>query len=156
MKRILKLSMLVAGLLLIGDFAYAHDDVNINYSKLPERAKAFVAKHFGTNPNVEEVEYVSSADVYILELRNGYDIKFDKGGKVIEIDSPERKDIDVTIVKDILPERAINYLSENRMLDDVEEIKISHKGDFLVEINKIVNDGKLRFDSSGKLINRRH
>ena len=93
MKRIGKLMALMAGLVLMANTAYA-DDVNVSYSELPQDAKAFITKHFGQNAKVQEVEYEQMEDVYTVELRNGYDIKFDKAGKVVEVDSPDMKDIE--------------------------------------------------------------
>lgn len=154
MKGRVKILMLVASVLFANTVAYADDDVHITYAELPQKAKLFMEKHFGANTPTTEIEYENATGVYVVELRNGYDIKFNSDGKVIEIDSPDRGDIAETIVKDILPAKAVVYLTDKRLLDDVDEIKVHRNGDFSVEIDKVMNDRKLRFDSSGNLRKR--
>ncbi len=151
MKRIGKLMALMAGLVLMANTAYA-DDVNVSYSELPQDAKAFITKHFGQNAKVQEVEYEQMEDVYTVELRNGYDIKFDKAGKVVEVDSPDMKDIEVAIVKDVLPAKAVDFLSKKKLLDDVDDIKVLRRGGFIVETDKMMQERDFRFSSDGSLI----
>lgn len=135
--------------------AHADDDVNIGYSELPLGARMFIEKYFGTSPNTEEIEYKDAPGVYAVELRNGYDVKFGRDGKVIEIDSPDMKDIDEAIVRDILPVKAVKFLEEKKLLDDVDEIRVQRNGGYLVEVDKIASDRKYRFDSDGKLQERK-
>ncbi len=154
MKGQIRFLILVVTLLFSNSMINA-DDVNISYSELPGKAKSFMEKHFGANVKAYEIEYENASGIYAVELRNGYDIKFNAEGGVIEIDSPDRKDMEEAIVKDLLPVKAINYLVEQRILDDVEEIKIRRDGSFFVEIDKVINDRKLRFDKDGNLSNRK-
>lgn len=91
-------------------------------------------------------------DVYTVELRNGYDIKFDKAGKVVEVDSPDMKDIEVAIVKDVLPAKAVDFLSKKKLLDDVDDIKVLGRGGFIVETDKMMQERNFRFSSDGSLI----
>lgn len=152
MKRKIRLLALAVGVIFIGNIAHADDDVNVAYAELPQKAKVFIEKHFGTNPATQEIEYKDVSGVYTVELKNGYDIKFNAVGKVIEIDSPDRKDIDEAIVKDILPAKIVTYLTTENLIDDVDEIKVQRNGGYMMEIDKISKDRKLRFDETGNLI----
>lgn len=150
MKKIARLLTVLAGVALACNVAYA-DDINIVYEELPQKAKTFITKHFGTNPKIQEVEQDQMTGVYTVELRSGYDIKFDKKGAVVEIDSPDLKDMDTAIVKELLPAKAVSYLIKKKYLSDVDEIKLLRNGDFIVEIDKAMKDRVYRFDKSGNL-----
>ena len=93
--------------------------------------------------------------VYTVELRNGYDLKFNSKGAILEIDSPDRSDIKSTIAKDVLPSKIITYLIDKSLLNNIDEIKILRNGDYMVEIDKIMNSRKLRFDKDGQLVKQR-
>ena len=155
MNRKLRLLALALGVVVMSNVAYADDDVNISYAELPQNAKVFIEKHFGNNPATKEVEYKDVLGVYTVELRNGYDLKFNSEGEIIEIDSPDRSDIKSTIAKDVLPSKIITYLSDKNLLNNIDEIKILRNGDYMVEIDKIMNSRKMRFDKDGKLITHR-
>lgn len=155
MNRKLRLLALALGVVVMSNVAYADDDVNISYAELPQNAKVFIEKHFGNNPATKEVEYKDVSGVYTVELRNGYDLKFNSEGKILEIDSPDRSDVKSTIAKDVLPSKIITYLSDKNLLNNIDEIKILRNGDYMVEIDKIMNSRKMRFDKDGNLITHR-
>lgn len=155
MKGKVKTLIMTVSVLLASSVAYADDDVRIGYAELPQKAKSFIEKHFGADTPTHEIEYENMSGVYTVELRNGYDIKFNSDGKVIEIDSPDREDIAESIVKEILPAKAVVYLKDKGILDDVDEIRLHRNGDFMVEIDKIMNDTKIRFDSIGNVVHRK-
>lgn len=154
MKEKIRIMILAVAFMLSGSVMYAGDDVNISYLELPQKAKSFIEKHFGANPEVFEIEHENTSGIYSVELRNGYDLKFNGMGNLIEIDAPDRKDIDESIVRDVLPTKAVDYLVEQRISDDVEEIKVNRDGGYYVEVDKILNDRKLRFDKNGNLSKR--
>lgn len=151
----LRLLALALGAVVMSNVALADDDENISYVELPENAKAFIEKHFGNNPATKEVEYKDVSGVYTVELRNGYDLKFNSKGAILEIDSPDRSDIKSTIAKDVLPSKIITYLTDKSLLNNIDEIKILRNGDYMVEIDKIMNSRKLRFDKDGQLVKQR-
>lgn len=131
------------------------DDIRIkDVSALPEASQAFLKKHFGAKYSVHEMEFDRMDDVYSVELRNGYEVKFNTKGKVLEVNSPDHKDISIDIVKDVLPEKAITYLKNEGLLDDVDEITVLPSGGYLVDIEKIVGDIDLKFDKEGNLLKR--
>ena len=149
MKRVL---MLALSIVMMSGFMYA-DDRNIDYSKLPLKARSFLEKHFGKTPSTREVE--QECDGYSVELRNGYDVKFDIEGKLVEIDSPDRKTLSQSIAKDVLPLLAIKYLQGKDVLGKINEIKVLRNGDYVVEIDQIVNDYKIMFDHHGDVKKRK-
>lgn len=151
MKKIARLLAVVMSVVISWGTAYADDDIRLGYEELPQKAKTFITKHFGTAPKIQEIEFDRVENEYSVELRNGYDIKFDKKGAVVEIDSPDMKDLKTTIVKDILPSKAVSYLIKEKSLGDVDDIKVLPNGDYLVEIDKMTKDKNLRFDKTGKL-----
>ena len=145
MKRILVLAI---SIVLINSLAYA-DDVNVDYSELPAKARAFLEKHFGKTPATKEVEQEQKG--YSVELRNGYDVKFNDVGELMEIEAPDRKDISQGIITDVLPAKAVKYLKGKGLLGKIDDIKILKNGDYIVEIDKMVNDYKIRFDRNGTI-----
>lgn len=155
MNRKLRLLALALGVVVMSNVAYADDDVNISYTELPQNAKVFIEKHFGNNPATKEVEYKDVSGVYTVELRNGYDLKFNSEGKILEIDSPDRSDVKSSIAKDVLPSKIITYLNDKNLLNNIDEIKILRNGDYVVEIDKIMNSRKMRFDKDGQLVTHR-
>ena len=82
-------------------------------------------------------------------------MKFDRDGKLIEVEAPSRRTVSQTIAKDVLPAKAMEYLQEKGVADRINDIEILHNGDYLVEIDRIVNEYKLRFDSNGNVEKKR-
>lgn len=155
MKTRFKLLLVLLSVITLSGIAYAHDDVPVAYNELPQKAKAFIVKHFGDSPRIHEIEYDEPEGVYSVDMQNGYDIKFNKAGNVIEVDSPDIKDLTIAIVKDLLPPNAISYLKNADFLDDVDDIKVLRKGGFIVDIDKMMSsDVTLHFDSKGNLVKR--
>lgn len=143
MKRILVLAISVV---FINGLVYA-DDANVDYSELPAKARVFLEKHFGKSPATKEVEREQKG--FSVEMRNGYDVKFNAVGELVEIEAPDRKDISQSILNDVLPAKAVKYLKDKDLLGKIDDIKILKNGDYIVEIDKMVNDYKIRFDRNG-------
>jgi hypothetical protein len=152
MKTIRRILVLVLMAVVASGVAYA-DEKKIDYSALPVKARAFLETYFGKQPKVREVEM--EREGYSVELRNGYDVKFDRDGKLIEVEAPSRRTVSQTIAKDVLPAKAMEYLQEKGVADRINDIEILHNGDYLVEIDRIVNEYKLRFDSNGNVEKKR-
>lgn len=150
------LTLLISGMMMFGGVAYADDDVNISYNELPQTAKTFIEKNFGANPATKDVEYENASGAYSVELRNGYDFKFDSAGKLIEIDSPDRGEIAQSIVEQVLPAKAVAYLKTAKLIGNVDEIDVLRDGGYKVEVEKTVMGFKtaeryLWFDKDGKM-----
>ena len=145
MKRIL---VLITGVALASVALHADED-NMNYNELPEAARVFLEKHFGKNPMAKEIEHEHSR--FSVELRNGYEMEFDSAGKLLEVDSPDRNNLTQGILNDVLPAKAVNHLREKGVLKQVDDVKILRNGDYLVGIDKMVNDYTIRFDNNGEL-----
>lgn len=150
MKRMTAILSVATAMVLLCGLSASADDVRVNYSELPAKAKSFVAKYFGETPSVREVEL--DGGEYTVELRNGYEVKFNSAGDPIEIDAQGKKKLDVDMVKALLPSRAVDYLSKKKLLNDVDEIKFVRGGGYVVEIDKMMKERKLRFDSEGHLV----
>lgn len=146
------LTMAFASIFLLGTAVYAGDDVRINYSQLPADAQKFITTYFGANPATKEVEHELTTGEYSVELRNGYDMTFDSTGKLIEIDSPDRKAILVKIVKAVLPAKAVDYLQKQNLINNVDDIKVLRNGGFVVDIDKWNHDKEYRFDAEGNFV----
>ena len=151
MKTIKRALIIVLGIVLVGGFAHADDRI-VDYSELPVKSRSFLEKYFGRVPSVREVE--RDYDGYEVELRNGYDVKFNADGVLVEIDSPHRRNVLQRIVNDVLPAKAITYLVENDMIDKVDDIKLYQNGEYVVKINRALNDFKIKFDREGNVLKR--
>lgn len=120
-------------------------------TSLPEVSQQFIAKHFGSNVKVREYERDAEDNTYNVELRNGYEFEFDAQGALVEVSAPDRKDIAVGIVTDILPANAVNYLDVEDRLDDIDDIKVLRTGEYYVSIDKALADVNYWFDKDGNL-----
>ena len=87
-------------------------------------------------------------------MKNGHELKFDEKGNLLEIDSPDRSNLDRALVTDILPEKAVEYLKEKDVFGKVDEITILRNGDYVVDIDRIANDFIIRFDVKGNVKNK--
>lgn len=152
MKKMKRTIMLALGLILMSSVMYA-DDVKIDYSQLPPKARHFMEKHFGRVPDVKDVEQERAE--YSVELRNGYEIDFDADGRLLEINSPDRKDLELKVIKDILPDKAVKHLQDENVINRVDDIKILRNGDFVVEIDTLVSEYNIHFNGKGDVVKTR-
>ena len=150
MKKNLKLLLVLLGVMTFGGVAVAHDDVPVAYDELPQKSRMFIEKYFGENPVVREAECENG--IFTVELKDGHDLKFNREGDWIDVESPDMKNLKVSMVKALLPEKAVEYLSIKSLLDEVDEIMKMQNGGYLVEIDKLMNDSKIRFDKNGKVV----
>ncbi len=151
----LKIVVLTLCLFITKNVAYADDDVNISYNGLPETSRMFIEKHFSGDSQTREIEYENESGVYKVEMNNGYEIKFNSKGRVIEVDSPKGRSIDEILAKAVLPAKIVNQLTAERLLDDIDEIKVLRDGGYLIEIDKYSKNKKMRFDSDGNFVKGR-
>lgn len=152
MKKMIFLVALAVGLMVLAFNVQADDDVRVSYSKLPAKAKTFIETYFGANPKTREIERETWSGNFSVDLRNGYDVKFDSEGRLIEIDSPDHSNIAPKIIKGILPAKAVQYLQGENILDNVDDIKVLRDGSYLVDIDVRFGDREYRFDTSGNLL----
>lgn len=155
MKRITSLLTIALGALFVfSGVVYAKGEVRVTFSRLPEKAKIFITTYFGAKPKTKEMELDKKTGEYSVELRNGYEMKFDSDGKLIEIDSPDRAGSVVSqkIINAVLPAKAVQYLQTKNYIDNVDEIKVLSTGGYEVDIDQRGTDIDLYFDSNGNLI----
>lgn len=91
-------------------------------SKLPDKAKSFINKHF-KDVAVRTCERYYAKGKYEVELVNGVDLDFNTKGEIIEIDAPGNTVLAQSIVKDILPHKAYSRLEQDGLADNVESIE---------------------------------
>lgn len=91
-------------------------------SKLPDKAKSFIDKHF-KDVAVRTCERYYAKDKYEVELVNGVDLEFNSKGEITEIDAPGNTVLAQTVVKDMLPRKAYDRLVSDGMVDNVESIE---------------------------------
>ena len=102
-------------------------------SKLPDKAKSFINKHF-KDVSVRTCERYYAKDKYEVELVNGVDLEFNSKGEVIEIDAPGNTVLAQTIVKDVLPHKAYSRLEKDGLVDNVESIEFKKGKVYEVEL----------------------
>lgn len=91
-------------------------------SKLPDKAKSFINKHF-KDVAVRTCERYYAKDKYEVELVNGVDFEFNSKGEIVEIDTPGNTVLAQSVVKDILPHKAYARLENDGMIGNVESIE---------------------------------
>ena len=104
MKSFLKISLTVALIATISFFAMA--DRNIPVSTLPSAAKTFINKHYS---DAKAYNCEKDFSEYDVDLSNGVDLKFNKKGKLIRIES-DRGVIAQSVLNAILPAKAVSIL----------------------------------------------
>ena len=82
-----------------------------NYSQLPEKARAFIAKHF-KDIGIRKCEKYFAKGKYEVELSNGVDLEFNTDGNLIEIDAPGDMMLPVAVVKICFLRKHMNVLQK--------------------------------------------
>ena len=143
MKRFLSVFLAVAVVSAISFVAMA--DRNISSNELPKEAKAFINKHYN-GASIYECE-IDDFD-YNVELSNGVDLEFNSKGKLIKIDA-DHGVIAQSVLKAILPAKAMQYLSGQGLADRVDEVQF-RRNTIVVDINNS-RDHEIRFNLDGSV-----
>ena len=141
MKRFLSVFLAVAVFSAIGFVAFA--DRNISSNELPKEPKSFINKHYN-GVSIYECE-IDDLD-YNVELSNGVDLEFNSKGKLIKIDA-DHGVIAQSVLKSILPAKAMQYLTKEGLADRVDEVQFRRKT-IVVDINNS-RDHEIRFNLDG-------
>lgn len=141
MKRFLSVFLAVAVFSAIGFVAFA--DRNISSNELPKEAKLFINKHYN-GASIYECEIDNKE--YNVELSNGVDLEFNSKGKLIKIDA-DHGVIAQSVLKSILPAKAMQYLTKEGLADRVDEVQFRRKT-IVVDINNS-RDHEIRFNLDG-------
>lgn len=163
MKAHLLLSIAAAALIMAGPSASAQGAPQVNngmpgivmagsqnYSKLPEKARKFIEKHF-KNATVSKCEQYFAKGTYEVELSDGLDIEFNNKGQVIEIDAPDNAYLNATVVKELLHRGSYDRLAKDGLQDKVESIEFRKGRAVEVEVG-IKGPDTYIFDLNGMLI----
>lgn len=154
-KIIRKILPAVAVLLMAGSIhVNAQRVASVENSDLPEAAKTFLKKHFN-GVAIHEYDKKFWSNSYELELSDGTDIDFDSKGRCTEVSAPDDKLLDVALVRELLPAAACLTLTNDNLLESVEEIEYNPSKGYKVEVRHGSLDD-YRFDTGGKLIKVTH
>ncbi len=116
-------------------------------SQLPEKATKFIDKHF-KNVGISKCEKYFAKGKYEVELVNGIDLEFDSKGNILEIDAPGNTVLPATVVKDIIPSKAYERLSNDGFSAMVESIEFNRGKVYEIELN-IPGPDTFVFDING-------
>lgn len=143
MKRFFKIFTVIAIISAIGFVAFA--DRHISSNDLPNDAKTFLNTHYsGISIYDCEIDDFN----YDVDLSNGIDLKFDKKGKLLSIES-DRGAIAKSVLNAILPANAINHLTSQNFIDRVDEVEF-RRNTIVVDIDNY-DDFEIRFKLDGTL-----
>ena len=143
MKTLSKFFLAFALIATVGFFAMA--DRHVPASTLPNAAKTFINKHYsGATVQHCEVE----ANEYDVDLSNGVDLKFNKSGKLLSIET-DRGVIAKSVLDAILPAKAIKYLNKLELTNQIDEVEF-RRNTIVVDINNY-DDFEIRFDLDGTI-----
>ena len=143
MKKFLGIFLAIALISTIGFVAFA--DRNISSNELPGEAKAVINKHYA-GATIYECE-IDDLD-YNVELSNGVDLEFNSKGKLIKIDA-DHGVIAQSVLKAILPAKAMQYLSGQGLADRVDEVQF-RRNTIVVDLNNS-RDHEIRFNLDGSV-----
>lgn len=121
-----------------------------DYTQLPEKAKAFIEKHF-KGVDVKTCEKYFAKDKYEIELANGVDLEFNSQGVLTEVDAPDDAVLPVAVVKEIMPGKAFDRLDKDGLSGMVESIELNRGKVYEVELN-IPDPDTYVFDLDGVFI----
>ena len=121
-----------------------------SYSRLPQKARELIETAFVAYGMPVTVEQEFADNTYEVEFAEGTEIEFNGKGDWTEVDAPGNRTIPISIVKSLLPERALKELLKKKQAENVETIKHSGKG-YKVELREVEYDN-LRFTGDGRLI----
>lgn len=150
-----KTVLAVAAALSVSCFsAAAHVPATVEGSDLPVEAKSFIKKHFDGKTIVKyEKKFWSNS--YELELSDGTDLDFDSKGKCTEVSAPDHAVLSTVLVRELLPAGACKTLSDQGMLESVEEIQINPSKGYKVEVRHDRIDD-YRFNNAGQMTRVTH
>ncbi len=145
----------VAALLMAGNVQVsAQRAVTVDSTDLPVAAKTFLNKNFD-GIAIHEFEKKFWSNSYELELADGTDIDFDSRGHCTEVSAPDYKLLDAALVRELLPAAACLTLTNDNLIESVEEIEYNPSKGYKVEVRHGTLDD-YRFDIAGKLIKVTH
>ena len=121
-----------------------------NYSKVPEKARKFVDKHF-KGIGVSKCEQYFAKGKYEVELANGTDIEFSNRGDVLEIDAPDNSYLAPAVVKELLHHGAYSHLEKRGLVGKVESIEFRKGKAVEVEVG-IEDPDTFIFDINGNFL----
>lgn len=162
MKRSIFLSLTVVAAMVIGGAAVQAEPQNNggmpgivmagsqNYSKLPEKARKFVTKHF-KGVQVTKCEEYFAKGKYEVELANGIDIDFNRKGDVVEIDAPDNAYLAASVVKDLVHNGTYGRLVRDGVADKVESIEFKRGKAVEIEV-AIPGPDTYVFDINGNFL----
>ena len=121
-----------------------------NYSKIPEKARKFVDKHF-KGVSVSKCEQYFAKGKYEVELSDGTDIEFDSNGNVLEIDARDNSYLAPAVVKDLLHHKAYSHLEKKGLAGKVESIEFRKGKAVEVEVG-VPDPDTFIFDINGNFL----
>lgn len=141
MKRFSKIFLALAIIASVSVVALA--DRHISSNDLPNEAKAFINKNYSdaTIYNCEIDDFN-----YDVDLSNGVDLKFNKNGKLVKIET-DRGVLSQAVLKAILPAKAVQHLTTQGLVDRVEEVEF-RRSTIVVDIANY-DDFEIRFRLDG-------
>ena len=143
MKTYSKFFLAVALIATIGFFAMA--DRNVSVKALPSAAKTFIGKHYS---DAKAYNCEKEGSEYDVDLSNGVDLKFNKKGKLIHIES-DCGVIAKSVLDAILPANAVKHLTSLELIDQVEEVEF-RSNTIVVELQNY-DDYEIRFGLDGSV-----
>ena len=132
----------------------AQQAISVENANLPVEAKSFIKQHFG-NTTIAKFEKKFWSNSYDIELADGTDIDFDSKGKCTGIDAPDNAVLSQSIINDLLPKAAVKTLTDNNLINAVEEIEYNSSKGYKVEVRHHTIDD-YRFDAAGKVLKVTH
>ena len=86
--------------------------------------------------------------IYEIDLVSGYDLKFKENGDLMEIEAPKNSNINVAILKDILPAKTFEFIVVKKIENNIKEFSFNPAKGYKLE----VGEKDYLFDPEGKHI----
>lgn len=134
--------MMVLGILSTS-FAACDKESVVSADRLPSDAQTYIAQHF---PNHEIIEVIKERDdlktTYDVYLNGGYNLDFNKNGKILGVEGTNR------LPDGVVPKKILAYVNTNYPDYFILEWELDDRGQEV----KLSNRMELKFDKNGNFL----
>lgn len=141
MKKVIRLMSVLGAVLVM--FTACDKESLITADGLPKEAQAYITQHF---PSHEVVQVVKERDdlktTYDVYLSEGFNLDFDKQGKILGVEGSSK------LPDSVVPEKILAYVSTNYPDQFIRDWELDDRGQEV----KLSNGMELKFDKNGNFL----
>ena len=109
--------------------------ISYNYSQLPSQVRNFVSSNY-RGQKIEKITFFTLAGKYKIEFKNDAEIMLNKDCKIFDIDAAKKGSISKNLLQRALPDNAVRFLVDKKLINHVEEFKLMRNGSYKIQTDK--------------------